>query len=139
MQDKNTSEDMFNTAMEAAGFAWWRMVLPSGEVYFAENKTKMLGYDKKDFKHYNDFVNLVHKDERQQAMQAMRNHLEGKAEAYECSYRIKCKDGNYRRFYDKGKIIKKEGETIHIAGLVLDITTFLKIGGLAQNDSITDK
>lgn len=34
----------------------------------------------------------------------MKDHLYGKASVYEVEYRIRTKDGNYKWYYDRGKI-----------------------------------
>lgn len=119
---------MLEDALEGAGVAWWLMELPSGAVFFSPNKIKMMGYTEKDlgkFVHYSAFTNLVHPDDQEKCMQAMRDHMSGKAKAYETQYRIKAKNGSYRTFYDRGRIVgKKKGETA-IAGIVLDITEML--------------
>lgn len=117
---------MLDDAVEAAGAAWWMMEIPSGAVFFSPNKIKMLGYSENDmskFVHYESFTKLVHKDDHEPMMQAMRDIIGGKAEKYETTYRIKSKNGAYRTFYDSGKVVgrKKDGE-IAIAGIVLDIT-----------------
>lgn len=114
----------FETAMEATGLAWWWMELPSGIVFFSPNKAKMLGYKPDKFVHYTNFTELVHPDDYQPMMQAMRDHLEGKSAVYETKYRIKHKDGTYRKFYDRGQIVgKKDGQTL-LAGFVFDTKQF---------------
>lgn len=114
------------TALEAAGIAWWWMELPSGVVFFSPNKAKMLDRDPSDFMHYKSFTDLVHPDDYERIMQDMRNHLEGKVDTYETSYRIKAKDGSYKKFYDRGKIVsRKNGETV-VAGVVIDATNYEK-------------
>jgi two-component system CheB/CheR fusion protein len=100
---------------------WWNMFLPSGKVIFGSAKTEMLGYDEKDFKQYSHFTNLLHPDDYEATMQAMRDHMEGKKEYYETLYRIKCSDGTYIQFYDLGQIVKKEGEEVTIMGFVWKI------------------
>lgn len=111
-----------DTAMDAAGLAWWEMELPSGVVFFAENKAKMLGYEAENFFHYKSFTDLLHPDDYPIAMKAMQDHLDGKIDIYETRYRIKCKDGEYKTFYDRGKIVQKKGKNVRVAGIVLDIT-----------------
>lgn len=112
--------DKFEAAMEAIGLAWWWMELPSGVVFFSPNKARMLGRKPADFYHYTHYTKLVHPDDLERIMQDMRDHLDGKKELYETSYRIKHKNGEYVRFYDRGKIVgQKDGETL-IAGFVFD-------------------
>ncbi len=112
--------------MRIAGFAWWEMELPSGVVFFDESKAKMLGYKPSDFVHYSHFTDLLHKDDYPKAMKAMKDHMEGKTDFYECTYRIKAHDGSYKKFYDKGQIVQKsdEGEQ-KIIGIVVNLTDTL--------------
>jgi len=110
-------------AMEAGNLAWWEMELPSGEVRFNDRKAKMLGYSPDKFDHYEDFTDLLHPDDHDKAMQAMRDHLEGDAERYEVEYRIKKKDGDYKWYRDVGSITEEDenGEYKKVTGIVIDI------------------
>jgi len=110
-------------AMKAANMAWWQMDVTSGEVIFDKRKTDFLGYSQEDFKHYKDFMALVHPDDYDKAMNAMTLHFKGAAEKYEVEYRILAKSGEYKWFYDTGTIIKKDanGLPLIINGLVIDI------------------
>lgn len=51
------------------------MKLSSGKVEFSDNKAEMLGYSPERFNHYEDFTDLIHPDDKDSAMKAMRNHL----------------------------------------------------------------
>jgi len=102
------------------------MDLKTGKVIFNENKVKMLGYSMKDFKDadYKSFTNLLHPDDHDRVMQAMKDHLEGLAEAYDVEYRIKAKNGIYKWYYDKGSIVERDqnGKPLVVKGIVIDIT-----------------
>jgi PAS domain S-box-containing protein len=117
---------MLESAAEAAGIAWWVMELPSGAIFFSPNKVKMLGYDDPDkFIHYKHFTDLVHPDDYEPMMQNMRDHMEGKTDTYETRYRIKCKDGKYKTFYDRGKIVvRKPNSDMTVTGMVLDVSSY---------------
>lgn len=116
--EENDSLALFDKAVIQGKATWWRMELPSGKVIFGDAKTDMLGYDAKDFKHYTDFTNLLHKDDHKKTMDAMREHIIGKSDFYETTYRIKCKDGHYIKFHDCGQIIKSDGEKRVVMGFV---------------------
>lgn len=110
-------------AMAVGNVAWWEMELPSGNVRFNENKTKMIGREAKDFTHYKHFTDLVHPEDLDRIMGAMQAHLQGSAELYETEYRIKHTDGTYRWFYDRGRIVEKTDDgTIVVMGIVQNIT-----------------
>jgi PAS domain S-box-containing protein len=102
------------------------MDIKTGKVIFNENKVKMLGYSMKDFKDvdYSAFTDIVHPDDYEKTMQAMRDHLEGKKELYEVDYRIKTKKGGYKWFHDRGSIVERnqKGEPLTVKGVVFDIT-----------------
>jgi len=113
-------------AWAAANMAWWEMVVETGEVAFDKRKTDMLGYRPEEFKHYTDFTSLIHPDDFQMAMDAMRNHLAGKTEKYKVEYRIKNKAGAYIWFSDIGQLVKdnsgnRSARSI-VTGVTLDIT-----------------
>jgi len=124
------TEERLTIALEAGNMAWWEMELPSGKIVFNHNKTRMLGLEGEDFQHFQDFMDIVHPDDCDGAMKAMRDHLSGKAAMYECEYRIKNSVGNYQWFHDAGKIVYREGQKILVAGIVTEITERKRI--LAQ-------
>jgi len=111
-------------AMSAGSLAWWQMALPSGKVVFDDRKAAMLGFSPSDFVRYMDFTALLHPDDLEKAMQAMRDHLEGSAERYEVEYRIRTSSGEYRWFRDVGGITERDsaGKPSLVTGIVVDIT-----------------
>ncbi|WGI17750.1 PAS domain-containing sensor histidine kinase [Methanonatronarchaeum sp. AMET-Sl] len=109
-------------AMEIGDLAWWEMELPSGLVKFNSRKSEMIGYPEDRFEHYSDFTELIHPDDYEKAMQAMRDHIEGRADRYEVEYRIEKRGGGYKWFRDVGGITEKSGEYQKITGVVIDIT-----------------
>lgn len=116
--------DRFEMAMEAIGLAWWWMELPSGVVFFSPNKAKMVGRSPAEFHHYEDYTKLVHPEDLDRIMQDMRNHLDGTVPLYETTYRIKHADGHYVTFYDRGKIVGKNGDNVMLAGFVFDAAEY---------------
>ncbi len=119
----NDSEQLYmmESAFEAADIAWWWMELPSGMIMYSPNKLKMLGRSDEHYNHYKQFTDLVHPDDYEKIMQNMRDHMDGTKPTYETEYRIKCADGTYTKFYDKGKIVGNKGKDIIIAGFVQKI------------------
>lgn len=122
--DLRRSNTRFELAMEAANMSWWEMDLVTGKVVFEKRKAEMLGFPPEKFKHYNDFMNLVHPHDYEHTMGAMRAYLNGETDKYEIEYRIKSASGIYIWFYDIGSITKRDlqGNPIMVAGLVLNIT-----------------
>lgn len=110
--------------MEVGKVSWWEMDIQTGNVRFNQQKAKMLGYSPEKFSHYEDFMDLVHPEDYDRTMQAMRDHLDSKAVSYKADYRIQAKSGEFKWFHDTGGITKydKVGKPEKVTGVVVDIT-----------------
>jgi len=109
--------------MEVGNFAWWEMNWATGAVSIHRRMTDMLGYEPGQFTHYSHFTALLHPDDLEPAMQAMRDHLTGDRPEYRIEYRLKAKTGEYRWFEDVGRISSRDdaGRPITVTGVVRDI------------------
>ncbi|SDY58973.1 sensor histidine kinase [Tindallia californiensis] len=116
---------------EKLEFAWagnlghWEMDYVTRKVHANPLKLEALEYDpEKDFFSIEDFVEMIHPEDREEANQAMREHLRGEKPVYETEYRILTRTGKVKWFYDRGKIIEKTkgGAPHRIRGIVFDIT-----------------
>jgi hypothetical protein len=118
------NNERLELAMQTANMAWWEMDIETGNEIFEKRKAEMLGYSAEKFRHYKDFMALVHVDDHEKAMEAMRLHISSKKERYEVEYRILCNSGEYKWFYDIGTIVKTDtdGKPIKVTGLVIDIS-----------------
>ena len=106
----------------AGNMAWWEMELPSGLIVFNENKATMLGFPPQQFTHYQDFLDLVHPEDYEKAVDACRKHIAGEKDLYECEYRIRSRDDSYLWFHDIGKILERDHDNIKMVGIVTNIT-----------------
>ena len=120
----NENNVRLNLAMQVANMAWWEMDLSTGNIVFEKKKAEMLGFPHEMFKHYNDFMALVHPEDYNRTMKAMKEHLDGKLDKYEIEYRILTHTNTYKWFYDIGSVVKKDikGKPLSVTGLVIDIT-----------------
>lgn len=113
-------------------YAWtgnlghWYWNIKTNEVTFNPLKVTTLGYDKSEIPehvNYQFFTDKLHPEDYQKVMDAMRDHLYGKADVYEVEYRIKAKDGTFKWYYDRGRITQYDnGKPAFLAGIVFDIT-----------------
>lgn len=67
-------------------------------------------------------MQIVHPEDCDGAINAMYDHLHGKAAVYACEYRMKNAGGNYQWFQDVGKIVYKDEGKMLVAGIVSEIT-----------------
>lgn len=119
------------SSMEAGNIAWWEMDCITGGVIFNERKARMLGYSAEQFSHYTDFTRLVHPDDYEPIMQAMRDHLSGIKNEYDVNYRIRNRNGEYMWFHDIGRIsdFTSDGRPSKIIGLVIEISDRKQVEG----------
>jgi len=113
------------TALEIGNMAWWEWDVKTGKVNMHEKKATMLGYKVEEFPaDVYEICKLIHPDDYDMAMDAMRQHLEGKTKVYDVTYRIKTKNGDYKWYHDKGGIVNrtKEGKPLKVIGIVMDVT-----------------
>ncbi len=118
---------------ETISFPWagnlgnWYWNVKTNSVLFNNLKVQALGYDRLELPEsvqFEFFTEKLHPDDYDRVMENMRSHLYGMSPAYECSYRIRHKNGSYLWFHDRGKISKRDefGKAELVAGIVFDIS-----------------
>jgi two-component system, chemotaxis family, CheB/CheR fusion protein len=125
LQEITSIKNQLDLAISGANLAWWDWDVKSGEVKYHPRKAEIIGYTLDEFpNNVYKIMELVHPDDYENAMQAMRDHLSGNMEIYECEYRIKTKSGDYKTFMDRGKIMERweDGTPKRLTGIVFDIT-----------------
>lgn len=102
--------------------------------YFPANETVdcndiyflMLGRDINDYKmNINEvWANLLHPDDRAEAMRKFTEYLENPTGMYECEFRMLHADGKWVWIYSRGGLLKSDDnkETVSIIGTHVDIT-----------------
>lgn len=118
-------EQLVNGALAQSHIPWWEWSIPENKVISNDLKASMLGYDPADFQGagYQAYTELLHADDYERTMQAMRDHLEGTARIYQIDYRILRSDGNYTWYMDRGCIIERDadGKPLRLRGVVIDL------------------
>ena len=115
---KQTAE-ILEITFQASGLAWWQYNLQTGKVNASVKKGEILGYKNLDEEQNLDFwLKFIHPDDYNAAMDAMRDHIEGRKSEYRITYRMKCKNGEYLKLLDRGKIVEREegGKPIKLLG-----------------------
>ncbi len=117
--------ELFHSIKLTNQLPWWEFDVRANKVVTSPKKVTMLGYDPDDFVDigYQAFTDLLHPDDYEPAMQAMRDHLEGKAPLYQIDYRIRRKSGDYTWYFDRGAILDRDenGAPVMLRGVVLDL------------------
>lgn len=120
-----TTEEILDNIALGSGIGWWEWDSTTNKITFSDLKPKILGYKPEDLaSNYDDFIKVLHPEDRQSVIDAMNDHLSGKVDTYEVNYRIKAKDGNWKWFHDKGKVISRteDGKPLKFVGIGFDTT-----------------
>ncbi len=123
-------QQLLEEVLENSDIAWWEWDIRKNKVIANDLKVTMLGYRPDDFRDvgYQAYTDLLHPEDYERTMQAMRDHLEGRAELYQVDYRIRRSDGTYTWYMDRGAVIEKGpgGELLRLRGIVVDLGESLR-------------
>lgn len=105
----------------------WYWDIPTNTVTFNPLKVQAIGYTMDEIEQpvtYQFFTSKLHPEDYDRVMNNMLNHLKGITHVYEVEYRIKAKDGQYKWYYDRGSIMKRDeqGHPLFLSGIVFDIS-----------------
>jgi len=113
------SEERLRLALTAAQMFVWDMDLQSNRVLCSANALEVWGLDEGTGE---EFVALIHPDDRQQVLQATVGALAGE-QPYAPEYRVICPDGVVRWLNSQGQVYRDEtGQGVRMIGVSVDIT-----------------
>ena len=118
------SEERYALAMAGANEGMWDWSTDTDEIHVSTSYKRIVGFDMPgDTISHDDWVSRIHPDDIGVRAQAHRDYETGKREIYECEYRVRCGDGQYRWFLNRAKGVADEhGKTSRMVGSMTDIT-----------------
>jgi two-component system, cell cycle sensor histidine kinase and response regulator CckA len=119
------SEERFRHALDAANDGLWDVDLESREVYYSPVWGRVLGFDPTEITPTPEFFwGRLHPDDRAHVEAATAAHRDGHTAAMEVEVRLRCKDGSYRWFLNRGKVVAHgaDGRPRRMVGAITDIT-----------------
>ncbi|WP_363349547.1 PAS domain S-box protein [Methylocystis echinoides] len=119
------SQQQLALALEAGQLGFWDWDVPSGRVQFGGRWASMLGYDLDEVEsHVRAWEVLVHPDDRDSVAAKLIDHLEGRADFYECEHRLLHKDGSWRWILDRGQVVERDADRrpLRAIGTHADVT-----------------
>lgn len=118
------SEERWQLALRGNHDGIWDWNVQTNEITYSSRCKEILGYA--DHEHGNqphDRFQLLHPQDRNWVIQALKNHLAQKTEFYVTEHRVRCKDGSYKWILDRGQAIWDEaGQSVRMVGSHSDIT-----------------
>ena len=118
-------ESRFRKAFEKIGDNVWEHDFLTGETYFSNTKSHLLGYESSEFLHNkNLWWDRTHKDDAQMMWDNNALYKKGDIDHHNLEYRVLHKDGSIRWVMDRGVVIQKDenDNPLKLIGTHTDIT-----------------
>lgn len=119
-----TQKERYEQAIEGSQLGLWDWDLQTDSIYFSPYWKKMLGYQDHELPNcFASWQERVHPDDLSYALQAIKDNIEGREPFYQCTHRLRHKDGHWVWIDDRGKTyFNKEGTPTRMIGIHNDIT-----------------
>ena len=143
LEQLRVSEERWQLALSGAGDALWDWDLATNRTFRSPRWKAMLGYAEDEIgDRREDFLNLLHPDDRRSVEAALAAHLDRQNPNFSIEYRLRHKDGTWRWIQDRGQAVWDErGNPIRMAGSHSDVTDRRNAEDLlalqARTDSLT--
>jgi PAS domain S-box-containing protein len=112
-------------ALRGAGTDVWDWDLDTDALSDSDRGFERLGYASGQFVHTQDaWSALVHPDDRARYAQTYHRYRRGETPMWECVYRVRAADGQWRRFEERGRFVQwhADGRPRRMLGTQTDVT-----------------
>ena len=122
-EDPRTQDDRWELASWAANEGIWDWDMRTNQEFHSAVLYQMFGYQPGELQDTSwAWESLLHPDDAARVIAERRAHIKGQSSQYYSEHRIRCKDGQYRWFLSRGKVIRAEnGEPIRMLGFYTNI------------------
>jgi len=122
VSDARLAEQRYDIASRAVNEGIYDWDLASGRIYFSDRVYHALGLSPKDFQTGADWRGRIHPDDLAGFDARLLEHFKSKTDRFECDYRFRARDGNWRWARQHGIALRDErGRAIRLIGSTGDI------------------
>jgi PAS domain S-box-containing protein len=120
--------ERFEAAMAGANDGLWEYDFLTQTAYFSDRWKTMLGFAPDEFPNSTAaWAKRIHPDDSEKVLRKLRDHYAGLTDEYSAEYRIKCKDGSYKRILARGKVQRgPSGDLRRFAGSQTDVDEMIR-------------
>jgi two-component system, cell cycle sensor histidine kinase PleC len=117
-------EEMHSLAMRGPNEGLWDWNPITKELYLSARLLAILGFDGDTLRTTShEWLKLVHADDRRRYEHAVSEHLKGLSQHFECEYRVRDRNGQYRWMLARGLAQRRaDGRCYRMVGSIGDIT-----------------
>ncbi len=120
--ESRASKERLERGQRYAGIATWDWDIKNNDVHWSNHVRKLYGFGEgfKDIT-YEDFIDIVHPDDRQAVNDAVDDCLEHGIK-FDIEHRVVWADGSVHWMLERGDVLRsEEGKPLHMLGVVQDI------------------
>ena len=132
-------ESRWSFALESAGQGVWDCNLLTGRSYYSPVWKAMLGFAEDEFGDTaREWQALIHPEDLPRVAELDRDNRDGKADIFECEFRMRHKLGHWVWVLDRGRVIEHaaDGTPLRMIGTHTDITRLKRVeAALAESES----
>ncbi|BCX12395.1 MAG: diguanylate cyclase [Thermosynechococcus sp.] len=134
------SEERYALAAEAANDGLWDWDISNRLMYYSPRWEALVGEAAGTLKPMiEEWWRRVHPEDRKQLQQHLKEHLLGLRPLFECEFRLRHRDGNYRWMRSRGKALRNaQGQPYRMAGSMTDVTGYHRIQEQLLHDALHD-
>jgi diguanylate cyclase (GGDEF)-like protein/PAS domain S-box-containing protein len=124
VEELRQSRERFELAVQGSKDGIWDWEITTGLTYFSPRLKSMLGLgDSEQEDHPEEWVDLLHPDDREQVLASIRTYLEEDVHQFEQEFRFRHPDGSYSWILGRGVIVRNpDGVPYRMTGSATDIT-----------------
>ena len=119
------SEARWSFALESSAQGVWDTDFENGQAFYSAAWKALLGFADDELESTPMlWLDLMHPEDREAAVRADLEHLEGVTEAFDQEFRMRHKDGHWVWIHDRGKVIRRDesGRPLRMIGIHTDIS-----------------
>ena len=117
--------EMIRSALHGGGTFVWEWDIDTDWLSDIDEGLQQLGYDAQQIgRTQEDWNRLIHPDDVAANHEAYLRHVRGEVDHYEHAYRIRARDGNWRWYQERGRVVEwhDDGQPRRMVGTQTDIT-----------------
>ncbi len=117
-------KDRYELAVIASNDGFWDTNFKTRKTYFSRKWLDLLGYCSKEIKTYEDWIDLIHPDDKERVIKALEEYKHHHANKHLiCEYRLRTRSGDYLWMLGRGKVFDdKNGRPHRLLMMSMDIS-----------------
>ncbi|MDF1585049.1 putative bifunctional diguanylate cyclase/phosphodiesterase [Marinimicrococcus flavescens] len=144
VQELDRTRRQLDFALDVANDGYWDWDVAAGRVFFSDRWHARLGYAPGELNGgVEGWLDLLHANDRDQALYRLHEHLSGRSEFFEIEHRVQARGGEWRWFLSRGKVVERDpsDRPLRMIGAFIDIHRSKQatevIRHLATHDALT--